>query len=216
MDGRQFDALTRAFAGKTSRRGFLLRGAVLTGVADSLVRFESASAARRGYSGTSSICRPDGSGGYYRDTVPTINLQAALNAGAVVSDCCTHAECGSSTECVSAVCDVGAGACSVTHLNGNSCARPGCANGVCSAGACADPTPYFCPGDGVCNICAYDSCAHTCDCNVTPCYTEDYQCMDAYCSSGDGGCVTEPINEGGACDTFGVEGICTSGFCTTA
>ncbi len=214
MDGRQFDALTRAFAGKESRRRFLFRSAVATGVAGSLAGFDSASAARRGNNGVSSICRPDGAGGYYRDSVPTVSLQAALNAGAIISDCCAHAECGTSGECVNAVCDFGAGACSVTHLNGNTCTRPGCVDGACSGGACADPIPHIC-GDGVCNTCSYDSCSHTCDCDILVCYTEDYQCMDAYCSSDDGGCVSYPINEGGACDTFGVAGVCTLGFCTS-
>lgn len=216
MDGRQFDSLTRAFAGNVSRRGLLLRGAVLAGVGASLGKLDSTSAARRGGNGVSSICRPNGSGGYYRDSVPTLQLQSALNAGAIISDCCAHAECGTSTECSSAFCDFGAGACSVSNLDGNSCTRPGCVNGVCSAGACANPQPYFCPGDGVCNICTYDSCSHTCDCSIKTCYTDDYQCMDSYCSTSAGGCVTEPYNEGATCDTFGVGGICTLGHCTSA
>ena len=215
MDGRQFDALTRAFAGNSSRRKFLLRGAALAGVGGSLASFDSASAARRGQNGISAICRPDGAGGYYRDTVPTITLQAALNAGAIVSACCAHAECGTSTECVSATCDFGAGACSVSNLNGNACTRPGCVNGICLGGSCSNPVPHLC-GDGVCNTCTYDSCSHTCDCDIKVCYTDDYQCMDAYCSTAAGGCVSEPVNEGGGCDTFGVEGICTLGYCTTA
>ncbi len=79
------------------------------GVAGSLATIDSASAARRGGNGVSAICRPDGGGGYYRDTVPTINLQAALNAGAIVSDCCANAECGTSSACVQAYCDFGVG-----------------------------------------------------------------------------------------------------------
>ncbi len=185
------------------------------GTAGSLATINSASAARRGSNGISQICRPDGAGGYYRDTVATIQLQSALDAGAIVSDCCADAECGESNACIESFCDFGAGACAITNLDGNSCERPGCANGVCSGGACADPRPYSC-GDGVCNICSYDSCSHTCDCYIETCYTDDYQCMDAYCSTEVGGCVTEPMNDGGACDTFGVEGICTLGYCTAA
>ncbi len=213
MNSRQFDSLTRAMAGKTSRRDVLWRGAAMVGAAGSLATIDSASAARRGSNGVSQICRPDGAGGFYRDTVATIQLQSALNAGAIISNCCAHAECGASTECVEAYCDFGAGACSVSHLNGNSCERPGCTNGICSGGSCADPQPYLC-GDGVCNVCTYDSCSHTCDCWIKTCYTDDYQCMDVYCSTETGGCVTEPQNESGACDTNGVEGICTLGYCT--
>lgn len=102
----------------------------------------------------------------------------------------------------------------MTHLDGNACTRPGCADGVCSAGVCADPTPYYCGGDGVCNICTYDACAHTCDCHVETCYTPDWQCMDAYCSATAGGCVLEPYNEGQPCNTFGFDGVCVLGYCT--
>lgn len=216
MDGRQFDSLTRSLAESTSRRKFLGRGAVLAGVATALTRLDSASAARRGQNGISSICRPDGAGGYYRDTVATIRLQAALNAGAIQSDCCAHAECGASTECANAYCDFGAGACAVSNLDGAACTRPGCANGVCSGGGCADPAPYLCAGDGVCNICTYDSCAHHCDCWIRPCSTDDHQCSSVYCSPAAGGCVSNPVNEGVACDTFGFEGICTTGYCSAA
>lgn len=216
MDGRQFDSLTRGFASKTSRRRFLGRGAALAGGAAALTQLDSAGAARRGENGISSICRPDGAGGYYRDSVATRNLQSALNAGAIVSDCCAHAECGTSTECVSAYCDYSAGACSVSNLNGNACTRPGCANGTCSGGVCTAPYPYYCPGNGVCNVCSYDSCSHTCDCEIKACYVDDWQCSDAYCDASAGGCVNVPVNEGGTCDTWGFPGICLSGYCTAA
>lgn len=215
MDGRQFDSLTRAFAERASRRWLLKRGAVLGAGAVALAGVDSTSAARRGSNGISSICRPDGAGGYYRDTVPTIQLQAALNDGAIISDCCAHAECGSSSECSNVYCDFAAGACAVDNLDGYSCARPGCANGRCLEGACVDPIPYYCPGDGVCNICSYDACAHSCDCWVRPCYVNDYQCEDTYCDAAQGGCVVYPVNEGGACDTYGIEGVCIAGLCTS-
>lgn len=216
MDGRQFDSLTRALADTTSRRRLLWRGMAITGAVASLTRIDSASAARRGQNGVSAICRPDGAGGYYRDTVSTLNLQAALNAGAIESDCCAHAECGTSTECVNAYCDFGVGSCVVSNLDGNVCTRPGCANGVCSGGGCADPAPYLCAGDGVCNTCTYDACAHHCDCHVRACYSDDHQCSTVYCSPSAGGCVSNPVNEGGACDTFGFEGVCAAGYCTAA
>jgi hypothetical protein len=217
LDGRQFDSLTRTLAERTSRRGLIWKGAALGGALASLAGISSASAARRGGGGSStSICAPIGGGSYARTTVPTVLLQTYLNQGYILSDCCAHAECGSSNACVEAFCDFGVGACSVTTFDGNACERPGCVSGTCSGGYCADPAPYICGGDGTCNVCTYDSCSHRCNCSVRPCYTDDYECMDAYCSPSAGGCVSEPINEGEMCATHGVEGICTAGYCTSA
>lgn len=213
MDSRQFDSLTRVIATGSTRRTFIWRGAAVLGIAGSLSRFESASAARRGSNVVTAICRPDGAGGYYRDSVQTVVLQAALNSGAIISDCCAHAECGVSNGCMDAYCDFAAGACSISMYNGAACARPGCADGYCSGGVCNDPLRPLC-GASVCNNCTYDSCAHECNCVVKACYTDDYQCMDAYCDPAQGGCVTEPLNEGAFCNTNGVEGICALGYCT--
>lgn len=217
MDGRQFDALTRSFAGRTNRRLLLQRGAALTGAIGALGAIESTSAARRGDTGGSTpICAPNGAGGYNRTSVPTLLLQTYLNSGYIISNCCAHAECGESNGCMSAFCDFNAGACSVTYANGSPCARAGCVDGYCSNGACMDPTPMSCHGDGVCNTCTYDACNHHCDCNVQPCYPQDWQCSDAYCDPGQAACVNVPINEESTCDTNGVQGTCVMGFCTAA
>lgn len=217
MDDHRFDAWTRAWAGALDRRTLVRRSAAVGALIAGLSAVHPSSAARRGGSGgMTSICSPDGSGGYYRNSVPTVLLATHLAGGAIISDCCTHAECGPTNSCQTAVCNFTAGACNVTYNDGASCPRSGCAPGVCSAGACANPTPYTCGGDGVCNICTYDACAHTCNCWVRPCYTDDYQCMDAYCDTGSGGCVNEPLNEGGYCNTNGVDGTCVMGYCTEA
>ena len=215
MDGRQFDALTRAFAGESSRRHFLRRGVALTGAFGALASIGSASAARRGTTSDTSVCNPDGAGGYYRTSVPTIMLNLYLNNGAIISDCCGDFDCAPSNEvCSSSYCDFNAGACSVAYNNGAPCERPGCADGFCSDGACADPTPMYCAGDGYCNICTYDACNHYCDCYVKPCYPDDWQCQDVYCDPAQAACVGEPINEGAPCDTFGFAGVCVLGYCT--
>ncbi|MCA9858964.1 MAG: hypothetical protein KC438_04540, partial [Thermomicrobiales bacterium] len=198
-----------------TRRTVLRKGALLTGALGAFGFVDSAGAARRGSGAFTSICRPDGAGGYYPDSVSTVLLQSALNSGAIVSDCCSDAACGETNGCMSAYCDFDAGACAVSYANGASCERPGCADGYCSDGVCLDPTPYVCTGDGVCNICTYDACAHHCDCWIRPCSVDDYQCARAYCSPGDGGCVQEPMNEGGYCDTFGVAGTCILGLCVS-
>jgi hypothetical protein len=217
MDGQQFDAFTRAFAGRVNRRLLLQRGAALTGAIGALGLAHPASAARRGDTGGStSICAPDGGGGYYRTSVPTVLLQTYLNSGYIVSSCCAHAECGETNDCMSAYCDLGAGACSVSYANGAACARPGCTDGYCSAGLCQDPTPMVCAGDGYCNDCVYDACNHHCDCQVQPCYAQDWQCSDSYCDPSQAACVSVPLNEGSPCDTNGVAGTCVMGFCTTA
>lgn len=213
MDGRQFDALTRAFVGNSTRRRLLGRGAALTGALGSLATFGSASAARRGTSGTTSICSPDGSGGYFRTSVPNVLLPVYLNQGAIISDCCADADCGGSDSCSSSYCDFDAGACSVAYANGALCARPGCADGYCSGGLCVDPEPRTCLGDGFCNICQHDVCNDYCDCFVMPCYPDDWQCQDARCDPGQAACVLDPINEGGYCNTFGLDGVCMMGYC---
>jgi hypothetical protein len=217
MDGQRFDSITRAFAGRSDRRTLLGRGAALTSALGALAIVDSASAARRGSSGGSTaICSPDGAGGYYRTSVPTIALNTYLNSGSIISNCCAHAECGASNGCMTAICDFGAGACAVSYANGAACERPGCSDGFCSGGACVDPTPMTCAGDGFCNDCFYDACAHQCECDVQPCYVDDWQCQDAYCDPGQAACVLVPLNEGSTCDTFGVVGTCVMGYCTAA
>lgn len=217
MDGRQFDSLTRAFAGQSTRRLLLRRGAALSGAIASLAAVGSTSAARRGgNNGSTSICSPDGLGGYYRTSVPTILLSTYLNSGSIISDCCSHADCGPTNGCITSTCDFQAGSCSVTSFNGATCARAGCADGVCIDGVCSDPTPMYCAGDGYCNSCVYDACNHHCDCHVKPCYPEDWQCQDAWCDPGQAACVLDPINDGSPCDTFGQPGVCVNGYCTSA
>lgn len=215
VDGQRFDALARAFAGQSTRRRFLWRGAALTGAVGSLARIGSADAARRGTSGNTSICSPDGSGGYYRISVPSVLLGMYLNNGSIISDCCGDYECeASNSVCSASYCDLGAGACAVAFTNGVACERPGCADGYCSDGVCADPPPMSCAGDGYCNSCVYDACNHHCDCYVKPCYSDDWQCQDTYCDPAQQACIGEPINEGLPCNTFGFDGVCTLGYCT--
>ena len=201
--------------GETSRRKFIWRGSRSPGNSRLAqpIRIRQRRAAR-GWRPDRDL-PPDGAGGYYRDSISTLLLQSALNAGAIISDCCAHAECGTSNGCMESFCDFGAGACAVAMYDGAACARSGCVDGICSGGACADLTSQGCVGDGFCTSCTYDSCTHSCDCSaIHTCYTEDYQCMDAYCDPGQGGCVTVPLNEGAACNTFGVNGLCTNGYCT--
>src|SRR3954470_10833424 len=100
MDGQRFDPITRAFAGRIDRRTLLGRSAALTGTVGALAMVDSASAARHGSTGGStSICSPNGAGGYYRTSVPTIVLNTYLNSGSIISDCCAHAECGETNGC---------------------------------------------------------------------------------------------------------------------
>jgi hypothetical protein len=215
MDGRQFDSIARTLAGRTSRRKLLWRGAAAGGVLGSLTAFEPASAARRGGGGsTTLVCTPDGAGGYYRNSVPTLLLQTHLNSGSIISACCAHAECGESNGCVNAFCDFGGGSCVVDYFDGSPCARSGCADGFCFGGVCNDPPGRSCAGDGFCNSCFYNTCGDYCECTVRACYTDDYQCMDAYCDPGLAACVTAPINEGSPCNTTGVNGTCQLGYCT--
>lgn len=217
MDGNQFDSITRSFAGRSTRRLLLGRGAALAGALGGLAMVDSASAARRGNSGGSTaICAPNGSGGYTRTSVPTLFLNVYLNSGYILSDCCAHAECGESNGCMDAYCDFGSGSCAVSYSDGSSCERGGCAPGTCSGGVCYDPTPMLCGGDGYCNDCVYDACSHYCECYVQPCYTDDWQCQSSDCDPSQGACINTPINEGSTCDTFGVEGVCTMGYCTSA
>lgn len=214
MDGRRFDSLTRAFAGHQSRRSLLRRSAFLSGAIGSLAAIESAGAARRGQTADTTICNPNGAGGYNRITVPTVLLSIYLNNGAIISDCCSNDECGPSNGCMASVCDFAAGSCTVSYSSGAPCARPGCADGVCVNGVCNDPPPMYCAGDGYCNRCVYDACNHYCDCEVQPCYPDDWQCQSVYCDPGQAACVWDPINEGSPCDTFGFEGVCVMGYCT--
>lgn len=217
MDGQRFDALARVFAANGSRRTLLKRAAIAGGLTGALGMAHPAGAARRGSpGGNTAICNPNGAGGYNRITVSTVLLNGYLNNGAIISDCCSHEECGESNACMNAYCNFQAGACAVDYYDGSPCSRGGCSDGFCSGGACYDPAPRSCSGDGFCNQCSYDSCLDRCDCYVQPCYVDDYQCMMAWCDPDLASCMTEPINEGSPCNTFGVDGTCVLGYCTAA
>lgn len=217
MDGGQFDSITRSFAGLSTRRLLLGRGAALAGVLGALGVVDSASAARRGSTGAStSICAPNGAGGYTRTSVPTIALSVYLNNGYIISNCCANAECGASSSCMSAYCDLNAGACAVQSLDGYACERPGCIDGYCANGVCHDPEPDYPIESDYCKTCTWDACIDHWYCSLRPCSNFDYQCTDAYCDPAQEACIFEPINEGSACNTNGVNGICVGGYCTVA
>lgn len=99
--------------------------------------------------------------------------------------------------------------------DGTSCGRgSGCVPGTCAAGVCLDPPVKTCPSTP-CEPCGYDACQDTCTCLSVGC-AGDAWCADNYCDNVQGGCVSEPINEGAICGVTG-DGSqrCVSGVCTT-
>lgn len=197
MDGRKFDDLARSFADRTDRRRFLRHG-VVAAMAGALVSSTNASAARRGKPPTTTICKPDGAGGYTRVTIETGLLPAHLATGSVVDNgCCSGLDCTSGTTCADASCDVFTGQCiAVPTADGTECTPDGPIN-LCR-------TPYTCQA-GVCAEGIGTTCASVAG-----------GCTQLIgCNPSTGQCEYGPRPDGSSCNrgTDCVRGTCSAGVC---
>jgi hypothetical protein len=154
-------------------------------------------AARRGYSGTVSICNPTGNGDYAQMTVAAALLSGYLAAGAVVSNgCCAHGDCAGDA-CSTGVCD---------HLTG-----------ICQTAPVANDTP--CTPNGPVNLCQGQTTCQEGICTpgiVTLCAHVIGGCEQLIgCNPSTGLCEYEPVSDGSRCnrDTGCVQGFCASGVC---
>jgi hypothetical protein len=216
MDGRTFDDLVRSFASRSSRRRLLRRGIAAAAAAGGLAKLDPAAAARRGYSGTTSICVPDGGGGYARKSVPTALVPGHLAAGAVLDKgCCGGSDCGSGDACSALVCAVDTGACeSVSLADGTECTPNGPINlcrtpYTCQSGVCSEGNGIVCPG-------IIGGCFHSIGCNPATGECETAQdedgsacfrtgCANGFCQAGV--CMDPPVKEcpGDACNVCGYD-----------
>ncbi len=206
MDGRRFDDIARSFAHGSSRRRFLLKGATAAAaVAGGLLQASPTDAARRGKPPKTSICNPDGAGGYARVTIDPVLLPVYLAAGAVLDNgCCSGLDCAGDSSCSQATCDVQTGACNVVPIaDGTTCTPDGPIN-LCRA-------PYTCQS-GVCSegfgiICAEvaGGCERLLGCNPATGQCEYGPAADgtsclrgndcAFGTCGDGVCLDPPPRE---------------------
>lgn len=201
MDGRKFDDLARAFASSTNRRRFLRRGTVAVAAAGGLSRVVPTEAARRGYSGKTALCKPDGGGGYARVLVSNVLLDAYLDSGYLLDyGCCADTDCSGSDNCSTSTCDLTTGACQSIPLPNDTPCTPGgnadlCLGPyTCQGGVCSEGPGIFCPSfPGPCI--QFQGCNRAtgqCETILTPdglpCPRSG--CADGTCSSGT--CVDPP------------------------
>lgn len=198
LDGKRFDDLARFFATRTDRRRFLRRGVLAAAAAGGLMQASRADAARRGKPPTTTICNPDGAGGYTRITIDNILLPAYLAAGALRDNgCCAGIDCGESGDaCEQAVCNPATGACESLWLADDTECTPAGPLNLCR-------TPYTCQS-GVCSEGTGVTCAH-----MTGCI------QSIGCNPATGLCETAPREDGTSCfrESGCVNGVCIGGVC---
>lgn len=152
MDGRRFDDIARSLAHGTSRRRFLVRGAAAAAaVTGGLLGTSSTDAARRGKPPKTSICTPDGAGGYTRVTIDTVLLPGYLATGSLLDNgCCSGSDCPGGAACSEATCNVQTGTCSAELVaDGTECTPDGPINlcrapYTCQAGICSEGFGVLC------------------------------------------------------------------------
>lgn len=227
MDDQQFDHLTRLLASSSDRRRLLRRGLAALAVGGGLASVDPASAARRGYSGTTSLCQPAPGGGYSRITVAIALVPRYLAAGAVPDNgCCSSSECGSGDDCSVSICNVATGACQSTpEADGIECTPNGQINlcrlpYTCQQGVCQEGIGTFCPGIS-------GGCLRSIGCNPSTGQCEYGPQPDgASCNRGngctlgtclDGACLAPPAREckGNACLLCSYDSCLDSCFCST-
>ncbi|HET9661123.1 MAG TPA: hypothetical protein VFP05_12385 [Thermomicrobiales bacterium] len=151
-------------------------------------------AARRGYSGNISLCKPDGAGGYTRISVSVAVAQAYQDSGYLPdSGCCADTDCGGDS-CSSGICDPVLGECLLVPVaDGAECTPNGPINLCavpysCQAGVCTGAS-YACPG-------VFGGCTKSLGCNPTT-----------------GECEYGPADDGSACPRFNGDTRCINGTC---
>lgn len=225
MDHRIFDDLTRSIATKSDRRRVLRLGLAAVAAVAGLARLDPASAARRGYTGQVTICKPDGAGGYRRVSVPAGTVAGHLATGSLPDNgCCANLDCTGGDTCSTAVCNPHTGACQHTPVaDGTECTYPGPPDlcyppATCQSGICTRGMRAICPSyaGGCIQSLGCNPATGQCDTGPSPDGTRcfrDEGCVQGTCANGI--CLDPPVRDcgGDACRLCGYDSCLDACIC---